>query len=369
VEPADPTPALAIMILDEEANVTLWPPSAERLFGFSASEALGRNLSTLGEPDDAAASVSAVREGLEHGAPRPWRFQRKDGALFAASLLVAAAGERAVAAVVATDGELIDAARERLGTELALSRERMDLVELAREVIGQLVLAHPDRAVAIEGDVTIVGQWDPRRLRRIVQHLGANAFLHGEPDAAVRISWRAIDAGALLTVENHGPEPAPGELARLFEPFRRYGRTGRAGVGLYVARELARAHGGDVTSWWKDGVVTFTLFLPLAAPIPDGARLRRHERVPLDGALQISAGDRAFLADGRDVSARGLSFYSEAKLAVSEHVRIRVSSEGGSFSLIGTVRHVVRERGRSRIGVEFLFDLSPSDVARLRRQH
>mgnify|MGYP003681563726 FL=1 len=85
-----------------------------------------------------------------------------------------------------------------------------------------------------------------------------------------RVHAAAADGTAVLTVEDDGPGLAESELEAVFEPFYRGERsrsreTGGAGLGLSVARQAARAHGGDVVLETRPGGgLTARLTLPLA---------------------------------------------------------------------------------------------------------
>lgn len=98
--------------------------------------------------------------------------------------------------------------------------------------------------------VTILG--DPRLVRRLVRNLLENARRHGAPPIEV-----TVEPGA-LTVSDRGPG-VPEELRqRIFEPFFRpaghdEGRDGGVGLGLYLVRQIARHHGGEVQVVARDG--------------------------------------------------------------------------------------------------------------------
>src|SRR6185295_16803007 len=92
-------------------------------------------------------------------------------------------------------------------------------------------------------------------LKRAFTNLVANAALYGGSAAVRLVPPAAVGAaGAMLTVEieDNGPGIPPGELDRVFEPFHRVEpsrsrETGGVGLGLPIARNILRAHGGDVT--------------------------------------------------------------------------------------------------------------------------
>lgn len=107
-----------------------------------------------------------------------------------------------------------------------------------------------DVTVAVEGDdVELVGR--ARDAERMVRNLVENAVSHSPRGARVRVSLES-DAGRVrLTVSDEGPGVSPEDAPRIFEPFYR-GAASRAqarsgsGLGLGIARDIARAHGGDL---------------------------------------------------------------------------------------------------------------------------
>lgn len=90
---------------------------------------------------------------------------------------------------------------------------------------------------------------DPGRFGQVITNLLGNALKHGSSTCRVRVSLEENGDGLRLSVANDGPPIPPDVQATLFEPFRRGGeqqdRTG-LGLGLFIVRAIARAHGGDV---------------------------------------------------------------------------------------------------------------------------
>jgi two-component system, OmpR family, sensor kinase len=193
-----------------------------------------------------------------------------------------AARNRLQAVVVQTDRAtellevFVDAARidsDRLGTSLRL--ERLDLldtvqmaIDRAKTFLGEAGLRRVEVDVHQGCEVT----WDRARSVRALKALLDNAFMYGEPDEPVRVSATADGGIVRLCVSGGGPGPNLEESARLFERFFR-GPTAAAcgfsgsGLGLYVARGIARAHGGDVRAapGAQGRADAFEMDLPIAA--------------------------------------------------------------------------------------------------------
>jgi signal transduction histidine kinase len=162
---------------------------------------------------------------------------------------------------------LLDVTRVRSGRGLPIERVPTDLGALAREVTSELTAVHQDRALEIDQRGEVRGRWDPARIRQAISNLVANAVEHGDSRRPVRISVDGSGEAVVVTVRNEGP-PIPPELRQvLFEPFSRGDDSPRGlGLGLFIVKEIAIAHGGtiDVESGAETGTV-FTLVLPRAA--------------------------------------------------------------------------------------------------------
>jgi PAS domain S-box-containing protein len=167
--------------------------------------------------------------------------------------------------------QLLDFTRARVGGGIQVHRHDLSLGELCGQVIGELELAFPDLQIELEVAGDPAGSWDPDRLQQVISNLVANAGQHGEPEAGVRVrvDGRRADS-VFLEVHNQGAIP-PALLPTLFDPFSG-ARARRAparglGLGLYIVKELVRAHGGvvDVVSTPADGT-TFTVALPRQGP-------------------------------------------------------------------------------------------------------
>ncbi len=155
-------------------------------------------------------------------------------------------------------GDLVDYARETGGRGLALARRRADAHRLCAEVVDELRLASPSVTVELQARGDGDGEWDPPRLQQLIANLVGNAIQHGT-GGRVRVDSDGEAGAWRLTVHNAGAIAAD-LLPRVFEPFV---STRDGGLGLYIARAIARAHGGtlDVTSDPVAGT-TFVARLP-----------------------------------------------------------------------------------------------------------
>jgi signal transduction histidine kinase len=129
----------------------------------------------------------------------------------------------------------------------------LDLAALCRTVLDEAADAHPDlaEAIAYEGPERLVVQARPVAMKRAIANLVGNALAYG---GAARITLAAPGTQGQplrILVEDDGPGIPVEELEAVFQPFRRLEtsrnrETGGTGLGLPIARNIIRAHGGDV---------------------------------------------------------------------------------------------------------------------------
>ncbi|SEM23650.1 His Kinase A (phospho-acceptor) domain-containing protein [Stigmatella aurantiaca] len=180
---------------------------------------------------------------------------------------IASSGERATRLI----RDLLDFTQARLGTGIPLNRHPMDLHEVTRHVVDEVLLAHPGRHVHVESSGEGWGEWDSDRIAQVLTNLLGNALAYSPAHTPVRVSTFGEADGARLEVHNQGA-PIPTELLpRLFEPLTR-GLPGEAqpnrsiGLGLYIVRAILGGHGGSIeVASSEQGGTTFTVRLPRRA--------------------------------------------------------------------------------------------------------
>jgi signal transduction histidine kinase len=162
--------------------------------------------------------------------------------------------------------DLLDFTRARLGGGIPLSRREADLGKIARYAVEEAQAANPEHPLVHRLHYE-KGEYDPDRMSQVVQNLIANALQHGAPRAPVVVETRAEPDAMVLEVSNQG-QAIPAELLPdLFEPFRRgaQGKAKNLGLGLFIVREVVRAHGGSVEVRSSGQTTTFTVRLPRRA--------------------------------------------------------------------------------------------------------
>jgi signal transduction histidine kinase len=137
-------------------------------------------------------------------------------------------------------------------------------------VVAEARMAHPQRTVVLSREGDLKGHWDEMRLVQMLGNLLQNALHHSPGEAPVELCMRGNLEGVSVEVR-YVSAPLPEEERELvFEPFLRGKKAGggELGLGLYVARQIAEAHGGRLRleSCTTRGT-NFTVWLPRRAPL------------------------------------------------------------------------------------------------------
>ena len=164
-------------------------------------------------------------------------------------------------------GTVLDFARTRFAGSIPVSPRAIDLRELCATIVDELKAAHPKRQIVFAAGTVERGQWDPARIAQVLSNLVANALTHGARNQPVHITLTGDAQSVAIAVVNRGPAIPPDKLDKLFEPFERgeesetENRSG-LGLGLFIAQQIVRSHGGNIAATSADGLVTFTVELP-----------------------------------------------------------------------------------------------------------
>ena len=157
--------------------------------------------------------------------------------------------------------DVLDFARGRLGGGLTLSPSTEALTPALEQVVAELRAAFPERVIQTEFTNAECIKCDRARIAQLLSNLVGNALTYSTPGTPVRVKTSVVDGIFELSVSNQGEPIPPESMSRLFQPYSRgevkAGQQG-LGLGLYIASEIARAHGGsiDVTSNADETVFT-----------------------------------------------------------------------------------------------------------------
>jgi signal transduction histidine kinase len=166
---------------------------------------------------------------------------------------------------------VLDFARGRLGEGISVSLERSpDLAADLQHVISEIQRVHPERTIEMHASLRSDVVCDRQRIAQLLSNLVSNAVTHGSEDKPVIVSLNSNPSFFELSVENSG-EPIPAhKIDRLFLPFTRDDSSTPQpglGLGLYIASEIAKAHGGTLTAVSDSHATRFTLRIPVLSVV------------------------------------------------------------------------------------------------------
>lgn len=161
--------------------------------------------------------------------------------------------------------DLLDASRAREG-KFSVAPSEIDLVPQLRRLVEKFS-ATATSAIRLECDADSIPAWaDATRLGQVLENLVSNAVKYGNGASITLRAGQSPGGGAWLEVHDDGPGMPAEKVKRLFERFFRINDGGQVqgtGLGLYISREIVRAHGGEITVESAEGAgTTFRVELP-----------------------------------------------------------------------------------------------------------
>ena len=144
---------------------------------------------------------------------------------------------------------IMDFARGRLGGGLTIRRDATQpLTPVLEQVIAELRSVWPDVTIEAAIDVDEPVDCDRGKMGQLFSNLLGNAITYGDQGRPVRVSARTIDGLFELTVTNYGQPISDKAMENLFKPYTRGDRPSQQGLGLglYIASQIAKAHGGTL---------------------------------------------------------------------------------------------------------------------------
>jgi signal transduction histidine kinase len=172
--------------------------------------------------------------------------------------------ERQLARFERLVGQLLDVTRISAG-QLRLEREQTDLSALTREIGEALSRVGEATPIVVRAPAEVRGLWDPLRLEQVITNLLSNAVKYGS-GKPVDVVVEARGGMARLAVRDRGIGIREADRARVFERFERAVSSrefGGLGLGLWITREIVRAHGGTIGVGPGEGCGTeFVVELP-----------------------------------------------------------------------------------------------------------
>jgi len=168
--------------------------------------------------------------------------------------------------------QVVDFTRAQVQGVMPVQRKPGDLAEQLGKVLHETQVRHPNRELLLESSGNFEGQWDEGRMGQLLSNLLGNAISYGERSARITLKMWADKSDVSFSVHNRGTPIPPGDLGRVFEPLARGSlanagaerrEPGGLGLGLYICREIVKAHDGDLTvaSTEQEGT-TLTVRMP-----------------------------------------------------------------------------------------------------------
>lgn len=164
---------------------------------------------------------------------------------------------------------LMDVSRIAAG-QLTLTRKHVDLGTLVAEVVDRLHESAVHAGCVVRADLApgIIGSWDPLRIGQVISNVLANAYKYAA-GTAIDVTLSRDGDVAIVQIRDRGPGIAHDQLENVFRRFERgtSRNVGGLGLGLYVAHEIAAAHGGGIHARnAEDGGAVIEIRLPIVEP-------------------------------------------------------------------------------------------------------
>jgi signal transduction histidine kinase len=164
--------------------------------------------------------------------------------------------------------DLLDFNRLQLGLRRRITTAASELEAIARQEIQELRAAYPQREVELQCQGETLGAWDVKRVQQLLSNLVVNALTHGTPDTAVKVMLTSDPKEVRIKVTNHGLVIDPVLLSEILRPLQRgaleaeLAANDGLGLGLFIASEVAKGHGGHIEVASSGTETVFTAVLP-----------------------------------------------------------------------------------------------------------
>jgi signal transduction histidine kinase len=174
-------------------------------------------------------------------------------------------------------GDLLDFTRSRLGRGIPVTLIESDMVEIGRDAVEEVQATHTADKLRFEVNGNVRGSWDASRVSQALSNLIANAVQHGADSTPIAVTARGEPDEVVVSIHNLGTVIAAEDQRQIFDPFARIvsaeserPQQSSMGLGLYIANQIALAHGGSIlVDSSEERGTTFELHLPRRARAPD----------------------------------------------------------------------------------------------------
>lgn len=176
--------------------------------------------------------------------------------------VIVAKGTRRISSML---DSLLDYSNSQIGTPMAVQMEAASLCQACEDEVEILRAAFPKAQIELDCVGRADGHFDISRVREALSNLVANAIQHGK-GATAHVKVHARGDRLEIVVSNRG-EIAAEKLTGIFEPLKRgegykTGHRTNLGLGLFICKQIAQAHAGDIAVQSEGGEVRFTMAFP-----------------------------------------------------------------------------------------------------------
>jgi signal transduction histidine kinase len=164
--------------------------------------------------------------------------------------------------------DLLDFNRLQLGLRRRITTAASELETIARQEIQELRAAYPKREVELQCHGETLGAWDVKRVQQLLSNLVVNALTHGTADTAVKVLLTSDPKEVRIKVTNQGLVIDPLLSSEVLQPRKRgtleaeLAANDGLGLGLFIASEVAKGHGGRIEVESSGTETVFTAVLP-----------------------------------------------------------------------------------------------------------
>lgn len=153
--------------------------------------------------------------------------------------------------------------------QIKLTKSNVDLYYMLVQLIDEFypVLSAKGNSAVLNAAETLTVYADSEKLARVFNNILKNAAAYSYPNTEIMISAKTEKDTTTITFENHGATIPPDQLSSVFDKFNRLddarkSDTGGAGLGLSIADEIIRLHGGEISAQSENDTITFAISLP-----------------------------------------------------------------------------------------------------------
>ncbi len=154
--------------------------------------------------------------------------------------------------------------------QIKLTKSNVDLYYMFVQLIDEFypVLSAKGNSAILNAEEMLTVYADSEKLARVFNNILKNAVAYSYPNTEIIISAKEDKDAIIVTFENHGATIPPDQLSSIFDKFRRLddarkSDTGGSGLGLSIADEIIRLHGGEISAQSENDTIRFTVRLPI----------------------------------------------------------------------------------------------------------